>query len=316
MLGISYPRSAVVSDLLCEGYRVAFLRWFTAFADELGSDFRGGLPYVIWFVLTIIVGFAGPFGTYQLFDLPVRLIFWAAIMALAIGVGISVRAFVHGVLGLRSFRYGSSLIAIILAAIFPPVVTILLSIPAFDLAEMVPDQGELALFVFLTSLGVGAYRHGIKRLEPASVELSTLTKPQSSPAIPRLLSRLPSDRQGRLVSISVRDHYIDVVTEAGTATLLMRLSDAIEETAPEDGAQVHRSHWVAWAAVTGVERTGSRMILSLTHGGQVPVSRTYRDLVEARGIGMTSDDGPQVMAIASSANSSEKIGSSAQRPPV
>lgn len=286
---------------------------FSAFWQELRSDFRGGMPYVIWAVLTIIVGYAGPFGTYQFLPFGWRLLFWACIMALAIFVGISVRAFVHGALNLRSFRYGSTLIAAILAVIFPPMVTVVLSIPGLELTEVVPDQGELALFVFLASLGVGAYRHGRQRIVPPKDQKAYAFY---DPVMPRLVQRLPEDVRGRLVSVSVRDHYIDVMTDAGEASLLMRLSDAVAETEPEEGAQVHRSHWVAWSAVTAAERSGNRTLLKLAGGKTIPVSRTYRHLLEARGIGIVNDDDPQTMAVASPPSSLEKIGSSDQRPPV
>ena len=44
-------------------------------------------------------------------------------------------------------------------------------------------------------------------------------------------------------------NYVEVWTERGTHLVLMRLSDAIRETAGENGLQIHRSHWVALGAV-------------------------------------------------------------------
>ncbi len=46
---------------------------------------------------------------------------------------------------------------------------------------------------------------------------------------PRLFQRIAPEAHGDLISISVRDHYVDVVTSAGQASLLMRLSDAMAE---------------------------------------------------------------------------------------
>jgi DNA-binding LytR/AlgR family response regulator len=83
--------------------------------------------------------------------------------------------------------------------------------------------------------------------------------------------------------VSVRDHYVDVLTDKGKASLLMRFSDAIAETSPEPGARVHRSYWVAWAAVAATERSGATLRLRLTDGTLVPVSRAQRATVEARG---------------------------------
>lgn len=56
--------------------------------------------------------------------------------------------------------------------------------------------------------------------------------------------------------------------------VLLRLSDAIREVGNTDGLQVHRSHWVAKSAVTKAERTGDRALLSMSHGPDIPVSRS------------------------------------------
>ena len=67
------------------------------------------------------------------------------------------------------------------------------------------------------------------------------------------------------------------------ASLLLRFSDAIAEV-EEEGAQVHRSHWVAWAAVEAVERDGIKLFLRLKSGARVPVSKNNREKLEARGL--------------------------------
>lgn len=243
------------------------------------------MPYVIWGVLTVIVSFAGPFGTYQVLDFPTRLAFWSVMMAFVILLGIAVRAFVHGTLAIRSFRYGSTLIALILALILPPIALAVLFHSPFAITDLAPAWHELGLYVFMTSLGVGAYRHAVRRNAP--MPEASLTMPEG----PRLVQRLPAEVQtGDLISISVRDHYVDVVTSAGSAALLMRLSDAMDLVGPVAGARVHRSHWVAWDAVEGLEKSDGRLVLRLKTGAAIPVSRTYRAKVEAvvaaRGIGM------------------------------
>jgi hypothetical protein len=253
--------------------------------DELRAVFQGRMPYVIWGVLTVIVSFAGPFGTYQVLDFPARLAFWSVTMAIVILLGIVVRAFVYGTLAIRSFRYGSTLIAIILALILPPIALAVLSHSPFAVTDLAPAWHELGLYVFMTSLGVESYRHAMRRNTPATKALAT------TPEGPRLVQRLPPEVQpGELISISVRDHYVDVVTLSGSAALLMRLSDAMDLVGPVEGARVHRSHWVAWDAVEGLEKSDGRVLLRLKTGAAIPVSRTYRAKVEAvvaaRGIGM------------------------------
>jgi DNA-binding LytR/AlgR family response regulator len=87
-----------------------------------------------------------------------------------------------------------------------------------------------------------------------------------------------------LVALSVRDHYVEVQTMAGRGTLLMRFGDAVAEVAPVEGAQVHRSHWVAWDRVARVVREDGRLMLEMAEGPPIPVSRNNRDRLVERGL--------------------------------
>jgi DNA-binding LytR/AlgR family response regulator len=100
--------------------------------------------------------------------------------------------------------------------------------------------------------------------------------PATRPSRPGLLDRLPEKlRGGELHAIEAEDHYLRVHTDLGSALVLMRLGDALEELGGLAGAQTHRSWWVAREAVVGVARGRGRAMLTLKGGLQVPVSRTY-----------------------------------------
>ena len=71
------------------------------------------------------------------------------------------------------------------------------------------------------------------------------------------------------------DHYLRVHTARGDALILMRLSDAIAAVSALEGAQTHRSWWVARDAVIDVKKADGRATLTLEGGQQVPVSRTF-----------------------------------------
>jgi len=58
-----------------------------------------------------------------------------------------------------------------------------------------------------------------------------------------------------------------------------RFGDALQELGGLEGLQVHRSWWVARAAIAAVERDGQRMSLTLSTGLVVPVSRAYQKIV-------------------------------------
>jgi DNA-binding LytR/AlgR family response regulator len=56
----------------------------------------------------------------------------------------------------------------------------------------------------------------------------------------------------------------------------MRMSDALAMLEGEDGVKPHRSWWVARAAVSSLCRQGSRTIMRIPDGTEVPVSRSAR----------------------------------------
>lgn len=100
------------------------------------------------------------------------------------------------------------------------------------------------------------------------------TKASSQP--PKFLERLPLKLRGAEVwAVEAEDHYLRLHTSKGQDLILMRLSDAISELEGIEGAQVHRSWWVAREAITDAARGDGRATLMLRDGAEVPVSRTY-----------------------------------------
>jgi DNA-binding LytR/AlgR family response regulator len=102
--------------------------------------------------------------------------------------------------------------------------------------------------------------------------------------LPPILERVSLPQRGRLIALIVEDHYVDIVTDKGRTLVLMRLADAIREAAPVPGLQVHRSHWVALAAVAKTLRSEGKVLLELSNGMKLPVSRGY--LPAARDAGL------------------------------
>ena len=103
----------------------------------------------------------------------------------------------------------------------------------------------------------------------------------SGPA--RFLERLPLRLRGAEIwAVEAEDHYLRVHTSNGQDLVLLRLSDAIAELDGIEGAQVHRSWWIARGAITDVRRGNGRATLTLKDGAEAPVSRSYaRALREA-----------------------------------
>lgn len=133
----------------------------------------------------------------------------------------------------------------------------------------------LVRFVHWRSASPKSDAHEAARPAPAS---EAMTPPAT------FMSRLPTRLQSAsLLAVSAEDHYLRVQTEAGDALILMRLSDALTELAGLDGAQTHRSWWVARPALASVHRDDGRVCLILTSGLKVPVSRSHQAALKARG---------------------------------
>ena len=97
------------------------------------------------------------------------------------------------------------------------------------------------------------------------------TKPRPSGG---LFARIPASLGRDLVYIKVSGHYLEIVTTLGSAVIVQRFSDAVEELR-DRGLQIHRSYWVAHAHIRRVVRRDYRTLLHLDGGYEVPVSRTF-----------------------------------------
>ncbi len=112
--------------------------------------------------------------------------------------------------------------------------------------------------------------------------VQTHAAPPEAPP-PRFLERLPLKlRGGEIYAVEAEDHYLRLHTSKGQDLILLRLSDAVAELEGVEGAQTHRSWWVAKAAVQAARRGDGRATLTLKSGVEAPVSRAYaRTLREA-----------------------------------
>ncbi len=90
-----------------------------------------------------------------------------------------------------------------------------------------------------------------------------------------LLDRLPPRLGRNLLCLQMEDHYVRVHTDRGSELVLMPLKAAMAEVQGIDGMQVHRSWWVARAAVVETVQQGRNLGLRLSNGIQAPVSRSF-----------------------------------------
>jgi DNA-binding LytR/AlgR family response regulator len=93
-------------------------------------------------------------------------------------------------------------------------------------------------------------------------------------AQPRFFERFPPKLKGGLIyAVEAEDHYLRLHTSKGSDLILMRLADAIGELDGVEGAQTHRSWWVAKDGVETARRDGDKVLLKLKDGAEAPVSR-------------------------------------------
>lgn len=143
-----------------------------------------------------------------------------------------------------------------------------------------PDLGQIRWFlgpVFVVTSAMTALNYVTQRAPPETHAGAG----DQAPA--RFLERLPARLRGAdLFAVQAEDHYLRLHTSKGQDLILMRLSDAVLELEGLEGAQVHRSWWVAREAVIGARRGDGRATLTIRDGSAVPVSRGYaRALREA-----------------------------------
>ncbi|KKB08005.1 LytTR family DNA-binding domain-containing protein [Devosia chinhatensis] len=231
-----------------------------------------------WIVLAatgLIMGMVGPFGT---FDMPVvpRLAYWLTVVTGTTALCLLIERWVFHAIGGRLPDLVAVLVGGALAGL-----PIALCVWIFNRMVFGTGTEAMSLWALL------AYTIPIAALVTSAVHVlvrSDDVEGLPDGAAPALLDRLPLPQRGRLLHIAVSDHYVDVTTDRGTTLVLMRLSDAIRETAPIRGLQVHRSHWVALDAVRRGRRIGGKPVLELETGVLVPVSRTFLPAVRDAGL--------------------------------
>lgn len=144
-------------------------------------------------------------------------------------------------------------------------------------AWRVGDLSHLVAPVYIISAAMTALGHVMDRPR------QTHGSPNQQPSV-RFLDRLPPKLRGADVqAVQSEDHYLRIHTNRGSDMILMRMSDAVAELEGLEGAQVHRSWWVARNAVREVKRGDGRATLTLEGGLEVPVSRRYARALRADG---------------------------------
>jgi hypothetical protein len=247
---------------------------------------------------SLACGISGPFATDTILGLGPRIVFRTAMVFVTYALGTLASDFVWDAWAHAMRPWPAYVMAALgpgLAA--PPVIlglnTVMLGTPdPFDglwafVVSLVLVCGAVGVLGHLATRGIPAAWFGkaadLARM-PAPAQGGDGAPARSDPAAP-LLNRLPEQVRAPLVALSGEDHDTLVRTLAGEVRLLMRLSDAIALADEVPGLRVHRSHWVARDQVRAVRSDGGRVVLAMTQGAEIPVSRSNQD--ELRRTGLT-----------------------------
>lgn len=249
---------------------------------QLMTPRLNGVLAIIGLVLAIL----GPFRTAEsMLPIP-RVLYWLAVSfatyyAAAIA-GVFVLRLLEKKVASRLVRIGLASAAQALAVSVASLV-ILTSALGADMAFASPVLSRAVASTLAVSFLVSAAFLVLGRMDERLDTDATPTPPDMADG-PRLLTRLDFGKRGALVSISVEDHYVNVTTVRGRSMILLRLADAIAETNPVEGLQIHRSHWVAIPGIAEIEREGKKVIIVTTAGERLPVSRTYLPALREHGL--------------------------------
>lgn len=240
--------------------QLALREWWAHVSNPTALVFMGAAVAL----LTLI----GPFELNAHLPLYKAVPYWAWIILATYFVGFMVNTVLGA--GWRNFVIGTLTITVLVAVI--------VGVTNWVVFKFVPSGRSFFLF-FATTSGVCVIVNAVFwRLN------SEISRAQDVAKTPAVLDRLPLDKRGALVALSVEDHYVRVRTVQGEEMVLMRLGDAVREAAPCAGLQVHRSHWVALDQVRAARREGDRAVLSMTHGPDIPVSRANMAAIRDAGL--------------------------------
>lgn len=232
-------------------------------------------------ILGLILGFLGPFGSYNM-PLLQRLIYWIVIFNL----GYFIYYISHQITG-RLFDYGNKDSYPIVKFILP---TLLASVPlsflvGFSTLILFDTKSSLfsiALMVFPQVLILGLVIDSLLRLihrDQSQVKSSKIDKPGKL-----FIDRLPTELGEELICAVMEDHYMNVYTDKGSHMLLIRMKDALIELKDYKGTQVHRSSWVVINKVKEVKKVARKTLLVMTNNIEISVSRKYLSAIKDAGL--------------------------------
>lgn len=232
------------------------------FFSELFERLFSPLAFGVTAFIVLLMGVMGPFGTFYSMTPIERMVYWAEIIFASVSL-----VHIIDLIYLQTWRRKNDLAHnVVVAAVFSVIFAPLLWHFGPFLSDSSPPRviGLPALMLLCFGCVSGA-----AFIRSAVVQQGEMDRP-------KLLERIGQSQATTISRVTVRDHLLDVYTDAGVQTLRLRFGDAISELDGLEGMQVHRSHWVARAAVRQLVRERGRVFIEMQDGEMVPVSRGFQ----------------------------------------
>lgn len=223
---------------------------------------------VFWIVITavtLICFLSGPFGTLEALPNGFRLIYWALCVVSTGLLGLWVRALI------RSQDLQGMFIILSVSIVFGLCASgliIFLNLTMLNPIQNSPSVVETFGYSFPTATVIFFVLEFIDTFTSAP-------SPSTPTKFPALMKRLEKHSDAcQILALCAQDHYVEVITDKGSELCLLRLNVAITEAVPEEGLQIHRSHWVAKSAIETAEFKGASPQVRLINGRVLNISQS------------------------------------------
>lgn len=236
-------------------------------------------------VLAIFI-VTGPFGTSETMSFADRLLYWTIIQAGAWIFAISFSIIANSILAGRIENMLARMMIGSLTAALPIGLLLTITNGVFSGREMGFGpfvQSSLSSLPLCAIFCLLSYLTACQSFETTANASKVRDKDiKHAKGLAPLLERIPPQKRGELLRLSVQDHYTEIVTTRGRQLVLLRFADALKEIGETQGLQVHRSHWIADTDVVALRKQTGRLLLMTRDGSEIPVSRSYAAAVQAR----------------------------------
>ncbi len=223
----------------------------------------------VMLLVGLLLAALGPFDSYRLGDFSARVAYWVPASVIGYAIFRPTTLLVFWLAERLEFPFVAAVLGAVAIGAVPGTIAIAL-FGGHDWSGLPPARALLPLYfnvVLLGTLIIGFFALIERRSAP--------TGPTAEPA-PRtpFLDRLSAGFPLPLVALEMEDHYVRAHGQGGRSELiLLRMRDAVAELAGIEGERVHRSWWVARAAVTGKRRDGRTLLFQLGPTLEAPVAR-------------------------------------------